>query len=233
MYDRYWNNWYLPAAKPALERLFFSDVPAGCKVLDVCCGSGHVTREFVERGYRVTGVDSSSALIEIARSQLPDATFVVQDVRRLEFKKEFDAAVSTFDSLNHLLTLQDLQATFCGARAALKPSGLFVFDMNLEDAWRLDLHTWTATVNDDSVSLVRGSFDAVEKLATTELVWFVPNGSAWERRTSIVQERCYTQQEILDALGNAGFSSPAAFVASEAGVTAELGYGRVFFRARA
>src|SRR5947208_12874629 len=41
MYHALWADWYLPAAVPALEKLFFSKVPAGPRVLDVCCGPGH------------------------------------------------------------------------------------------------------------------------------------------------------------------------------------------------
>src|ERR1700728_153608 len=75
MYHSLWANWYLPAALPALEKLFFSQLCSGGRVLDLCCGSGHVTRELVERGYAVTGVDASAALIAIARRELPQVDF--------------------------------------------------------------------------------------------------------------------------------------------------------------
>jgi len=83
MYHALWNHLYLPAAMPALERLLFSRVPAGGRVLDLCCGSGHVTRELVGRGYRVTGVDSSAGLIALATRDLPGVDFQVQDAREL------------------------------------------------------------------------------------------------------------------------------------------------------
>jgi SAM-dependent methyltransferase len=233
MYDRYWDHWYLPAALPALEALFFSEVPAGSSVLDLCCGSGHVTRELAARPYHVIGVDSSAELIEIAKRRLPAVAFTVQDVRRLALERPVDAALSTFDSFNHLLSLEDLRSTFRSVRNALKDNGLFVFDMNLEEAWSLDLHNWNATVNDDSVSLVRGSFDPVRKIAATELIWFARNENVWERHTSVVEERCYSEAEILDSLQCAGFREIGSVSAYGAGITAELGFGRMFFHARA
>lgn len=232
MYDRYWANWYLPAALPALEQLFFDVIPPNARVLDVCCGSGHVTGELVRRGYDVTGVDMSRELLARASKRWPRAQFLVEDVRQLQLSATYDAALSTFDSLNHLLTLRELEAAFRGVRAALRPSGIFVFDMNGEEAWTLDLHSWNVTVEDDSVSLVRGKYDPKQKLATTELVWFVQENGAWQRHSSKVLERCYTQQEICNTLEDAGFKDIETWTAAKAGVQAELGFGRWFFRAR-
>ena len=125
MYHALWFDWYLPAAMPALENLFFARVEHGAKVLDVCCGSGHVTKEFVKRGYHVTGVDNSADLIALAREQLPQAQFVVQDVCDLKLPEHYDAAVSTFDSFNHILTIDKLALAFAGVLSALRSNGDF------------------------------------------------------------------------------------------------------------
>src|SRR5436305_7706286 len=85
MYHRLWADWYLPAALPALELLFFSKVPkASGRILDVCCGSGHVTRELIGRGYSVTAVDASAGLIAIARRDWPGVDWRVADVRNFD-----------------------------------------------------------------------------------------------------------------------------------------------------
>jgi SAM-dependent methyltransferase len=233
MYDRFWRDWYLPAALPALQHLFFDQVPAGTRVLDVCCGSGHVTGALVERGYHVTGVDISPELINLARQNVPGAGFMVQDVRQLHLPGKFDAAISTFDALNHLLSISDLQDAFRAVAQALKPGALFVFDMNLEEAYSLDLHNWNVAVEDDTVYLVRGTFDPISKLAETELVWFFRTGDeTWKRRSSVIQQRCYRQSEILDAVRHAGFCEIAATPGRDAGVSAGVSLGRVFFNAR-
>jgi len=235
MYHQLWANWYFPAALPALERLFFSQVPAGSAILELCCGSGHVTRELVDRQYRVTGVDNSAALLALARQDLPAVEFLLQDVRKLKLKATYPAALCTFDSLNHVLELEELQEVFAGVEAALEPGGLFVFDMNLEEAYQADLHQWVVDVQDDRVGLVRGTFDPLRKRAATELIWFVRSADdqgAWRQRRSTVEHRCYRQEEILRALHGAGYVEIESASAAEAGITAELGYGRVFFAAR-
>ena len=235
MYHTLWADWYLPAALPALDRLFFSRVPAGSEILDVCCGSGHVTKELVRRGYRVTGVDASEGLIAIARRDMPDVDWRVEDVRRLRLENKYAAALSTFDSLNHVLSPEDLQQAFRCVHEALQPHGLFAFDMNLDEAYRADMRRWTVDVNDTHVSLVRGSYHRPSKKACTELIWFVRNEAddLWKQHRSAVDQRSYTQTEILGALEGAGFREIECMTAEEAGMVAELAFGRIFVTARA
>ncbi len=234
MYHALWANSYMPAALPALERLFFRRIEPRARVLDVCCGSGHVTSELFKRGYRVTGVDSSAGLIQIASRELPQVDFLVQDVTHLKVNARFDAALSTFDSLNHILSLEDLHAVFSGVFAALETGGLFVFDMNLEEAYSLDLHQWTVNIRHDAVGLSRGLYDPVSHTAHTELIWFTQTDSreCWQKRHSIVEERCYEKQDIIQALQFAGFRGIETQAAVDLNVEKEFGHGRYFFSAR-
>jgi SAM-dependent methyltransferase len=234
MYHALWANSYMPAALPALERLFFCRIEPKARVLDVCCGSGHVTTDLVKRGFQVTGVDSSAALVAIAQRDLPQVEFFVQDVRHLELQGPFAGALSTFDSLNHMLTLEDLHAVFSGVHGTLGNGGLFVFDMNLEEAYSLDLHQWTVNIRHNAVGLSRGLYDPVTHTAHTELIWFTQSGSSecWQRRQSIVEERCYEKQDIVQALQFAGFRSIEVHSAIDLSVDKEFGHGRYFFSAR-
>ena len=253
LYHRAWDDWYLPAVCPALERLFFSELANGARLLDACCGSGHVTRELVHRGFNVTGLDSSASLIAHARQELPEAAFVVADVRDFSFPKPFDGALSTFDSLNHLLTYDHLRAAFRCIRLALRAGAPFFFDMNLEEAYELDLGEWMKYEREGCLGFTRGIYSRATHRARTEIVWFELQGapvkrdrvftapapnrnqkgtdSLWRRRDALVEEQCYTVDEIDEALRKAGFSRIDRFSALEAGVSHSIGYGRVFIRA--
>jgi SAM-dependent methyltransferase len=235
MYHALWADWYFPAAKPALEKLFFSQVLAGVAVLDVCCGSGHVTKELVKRGYKVTGIDSSAALIAQARKDLPQVDLQVQDARAMQLPMRYDAALSTFDSLNHVMCIDELRQVFERVHRVLVSSGLFVFDMNVERAYLHDHQRWTVNINDESVGLVRGTYSPQEKKASTEIIWFVKAGedNVWKQHRSVVEQRCYTRTEIVGALSEARFRKIEALSAEDLGVTADLGFGRIFFVARA
>jgi SAM-dependent methyltransferase len=202
-------------------------------VLDVCCGCGHVTRELVERGYHVTGLDASAALIAMAREALPKAAFIVSDARNFHLGTKFDGAMSTFDSLNHMLSYDDLRAVFRCVHASLRPNSPFFFDMNLEEAYSLDLSQWMRYATDDGIGFVHGTFSPQARRARTELIWFVQEGqeNLWRRFDAAVEEQCYFPEEIRSALQESGFGEIEFYSAPEAGVTDDIGFGRIYVRA--
>jgi trans-aconitate methyltransferase len=90
-----WND------KPWHEH-FVAALPKGASVLDLGCGSGSpVARYMVERGLRVTGVDTSPTLISLCRQRLPDQQWLVADMRFLALGKRFDGVLA-WDSFFHL-----------------------------------------------------------------------------------------------------------------------------------
>jgi SAM-dependent methyltransferase len=84
----------MPAAAVAVGAL---GVVGGERVLDVACGTGNAARVAHEAGARVTGIDTSSRLVGVARERVPQGTFLVGDAAELPFDDgAFDAAVSVF-----------------------------------------------------------------------------------------------------------------------------------------
>jgi ubiquinone/menaquinone biosynthesis C-methylase UbiE len=119
-YDRYWRG-LLSKAMPGLDKLVLSQLSRGARILDLCCGTGHITAVLARRGFRVTGLDGSEDMLRFARDNAPNVEFVAADMRCSCFSSSFDAVISTFDSLNHLLCLGDVKAALQGVHHALKP----------------------------------------------------------------------------------------------------------------
>ncbi|HRI88106.1 MAG TPA: methyltransferase domain-containing protein [Candidatus Hydrogenedentes bacterium] len=91
-------------------------------ILDLGCGTGHLTQTIADRGARVHGVDSSAEMIAQARAQFPDRLFSIADVRTMRFAEPFDAVFS--NAVLHWV-LEPEQAVESIA-VALKPGGRFV-----------------------------------------------------------------------------------------------------------
>src|SRR6267154_1348233 len=73
--DRYRNELTDPAMLHAIGE------PAGLEILDAGCGEGYLSRILAKKGANATGIDSSTKLIEAARSQnLPDVLSVSFDI---------------------------------------------------------------------------------------------------------------------------------------------------------
>ena len=81
---------------------FIDALGKGAEVLDLGCGPGRpVAQHIIERGLRVTGVDSSPAMISLCRERLPAQEWIVADMRRLALGRRFQGILA-WDSFFHL-----------------------------------------------------------------------------------------------------------------------------------
>ena len=228
-YNRYWNEEFHSLAFPILERIWLPRLPKKARVLDVCCGTGYLAALLTARGIQVTGIDASEPMIAHARENVPAAEFQVADASTFHVKGRCEGAVSTFDSLNHLLSLEALQGCFRSVARALKPGAPFAFDMLLESAYQTNWTDAFTLVRDDHVLLLSGSgFDFRTRMAQCRITMFRLLDGAWRRSDVEVHERCYSTREIDDALAGAGFEAVSYYDARDLGMRGQLGQGRTF-----
>lgn len=230
LYDLYWRN-VSTKLMPALDSLVLEFLPRGASVLDLCCGTGTIAAAMCRRGLRVTGLDGSDDMVRFARRNAPRAQFVVGDARRFAFNKQFDAVISTGDSMNHMLTAGDLTASFRSVHAALAVDGRFVFDMNMAEAFKTQWRKSSTDVAPDHLLYVRGKYEGDRKLGTTDVTVFSMQHS-WARLDLRVFQRCYGRHEIAALLLQAGFSEITVHPAKSLGIRGRLAVGRMFFAAR-
>jgi trans-aconitate methyltransferase len=94
----------------------------GERILDLGCGSGQLTRAIAESGARVTGLDNSASMIDAARREYPDVSFVLGDAKDFSFDEPFDAVFS--NAALHWVRPPE-KVIECVARC-LRPGGRFV-----------------------------------------------------------------------------------------------------------
>jgi trans-aconitate methyltransferase len=97
----------------------------GERILDVGCGSGHLTKQIAETGAEVVGIDSSPDMIATAKAAYPTMNFLVADASDFAFDEPFDAVFS--NAALHWVERAEA-AVVCMARA-LKTGGRFVIEM--------------------------------------------------------------------------------------------------------
>jgi len=87
--------------KPWLDR-FLALVPGGGAILDLGCGMAEpIAHYIIERGYAVTGVDSSPEMIRYCITRFPGQTWIIKDMGQLSLDCRFDGILA-WDSFFHL-----------------------------------------------------------------------------------------------------------------------------------
>lgn len=108
-------------------------------VLDLGCGTGVPMMSYlINQGFRVTGADASFRMLEIAKQNLPDATFLQVDMRELRLECKFDAIIA-WHSFFHL-PAEDQPAMFDIFKDHLNPKGILLFTSGKEhgEAWGIN-----------------------------------------------------------------------------------------------
>lgn len=130
LYDRHAAAWDADRGRSLVERrwldLFLGRVPHGGTVLDVGCGSGEpIAAYLAARGFAVTGVDASPALVALCRARLPGSEWIVGDMRALALRRRFHGVLA-WDSFFHLAR-DDQRAMFRRFAAHALPGAPLMF----------------------------------------------------------------------------------------------------------
>jgi trans-aconitate methyltransferase len=115
--DKHSFVWKLAAG--VLELL---NAQPGERILDLGCGTGHLTAKIAETGARTVGVDRSPEMIRQAREKYPSLKFEVMDAREIALDGNFDAVFSNAT----LHWIKEPERVIAGIKKALRPGGRFV-----------------------------------------------------------------------------------------------------------
>lgn len=230
-YNRHWGAEYHRQTLPILDRLGLDALSPGAPVLDLCCGTGRVAAVLVDRGLRVTGVESSGEMLRYARENAPGAQFLLEDARSFQIGQSFDLVFSVFESLNHVMSIDDLARVFRNVHQSLLRGGCFIFDLNREPAFEKYWNRAYVIAEEDHVFASRTHYDPDRKLAESEITMFRLDGT-WQRSDVTISQRCHPMEAVERALQETGFRHIELFdAASELGMTGDVSHARTFFRA--
>lgn len=193
-----------------LDRLIQRASPPGRRLLDAGCGNGRSTLLFAERGYQVTGVDISPAMIDAARRRHKKTgiDFHVHDIRHPVEHGPYDVVLCMSDIVNYLVDSAHLSEAFTSIAATLAPGGVLVFDANTLHGY--DLATSPHVVVEDSDFVVmRGTHidqDGARRFRLT-MDAFQPlpgHPGMWTRRTVEHLQAHHSADEFAELLDSAG-----------------------------
>ena len=178
---------------PWLERVAAS-LPKAARVLDLGCGAGApVSAWFLDRGYRVTGVDYAAPMIDLARKNFPQGDWIVGDMRALDLTDRYDAVIS-WDGFFHLS--QEEQRSFLDRLPGLlMPKAVLLLTVGYGDG------EVTGTVQGETVYHASLSPDEyrqrLEETGFTDIT-YVPNDPETRGRSVLLARRSNCRSPVTE-----------------------------------
>lgn len=120
--------------------LLTADMPDGAKVLDLGCGAGVPSTQFLSQRFDVTGVDISAQQLELARTYAPNARFIKSDMTTLSFAEATFELVVAFYAIIHVPREEQLTLV-TNIYSWLAPGGRFLATWPLTE-WEGEEQDW-------------------------------------------------------------------------------------------
>ncbi len=76
---------------------FLKQLPKKAEILDTGCGSGHIASHLEKQGLKVTGIDFSDKMIELAKNRCKKSKFIKADIDNFDYGKEkYNGIIASF-----------------------------------------------------------------------------------------------------------------------------------------
>lgn len=188
----------------------------GERVAELGCGTGEMTLRFAKAGYSILGTDLSPEMIAVAQEKARAwgvrADFAVQDMARFALPRRVGAVFCACDGVNYLKDLGKVRRCFSRVFDALRPGGVFAFDVSAPHKLRGMAGQMYGEDREDLTYLWMNAWSEEERLLSMDLTFFVRQENGLYRRFEERHvQRAHEVNELLCALGEAGFADAAAF----------------------
>lgn len=177
-------------------------------VADLGCGTGELTLRLARAGYDMIGVDASTEMLSVLREKAWETgqeglLLLCQDIASLDLYGTVRAAVSSFDTLNHIGPFPHFCAALRRAALFLEPDGVMVFDLNTPYKHEVLLADHVYEIEaDDAYCVWRNRYDAAARCTHISVEITYPDLS--EHDEEHFDEYFYSLDEVRDACARAG-----------------------------
>jgi len=190
-------------------------IPKGL-VAELGCGTGAITRRMQKKGYDMIGIDASQEMLAIAmehtmeeeeQESLQPILYLAQDMRQMDLFGTVKACISICDSMNYIVTSEDLKQVFDRVYTFLDPEGLFLFDMNTLYKYRTLLADHVFAENREEGSFIWENFyEEDTKINEYDLTLYIRGEDqvSYTRFEEQHLQKGYEEQEIVELLESSG-----------------------------
>lgn len=185
-------------------------------VAELGCGTGTMTKLLSDAGYDMIGIDSSEDMLYIAREKSDDSILYLQQrMQDMELYGTVEAFVSVCDSMNYILTEEDLLCIFKKVNNYLEADGIFIFDLKTKYYYQHVLGDRVLADNrEESCYIWDNHYDEESGCNEYELTLFIQDEEEegiFYREKELHTQRAYDLPVIKKLVLEAGMEFVAAY----------------------
>ncbi len=197
---------FADAAAEGLLNLFRENDIRDGLIVDVGCGSGIWAKALVDNGYDVLGIDLSPEMITIAKQRVPKPEFRVESFLNSDLPP-CCVVTALGEVLNYQFdersSLSTITRFFQKVHTALKPGGMFIFDLAAPGRNENPLQAFRE--GSDWTCLVEFKPDRENQRLTRSIITFRKTGDLYRRDEETHRLQLYPPAEICAVLEETGF----------------------------
>lgn len=173
-----------------IEFLNTNVLKCNSSILDLGCGPGLYAEKLCQNGYKVTGIDFSQNTINYAKSSAKkqglDIEYKCDNFFNLKYFEEYDAVIQVYGEIN-TLSYEERAKFLKIVYNALKPNGLFIFDVSTPVLRKKYTHLKKARSAIKNLSNTKTSTECNQEHLSKKN-WYISENGFWREKTHIVLE---------------------------------------------
>ncbi|MDX1472396.1 MAG: class I SAM-dependent methyltransferase, partial [Flavobacteriaceae bacterium] len=183
--------------------------PGNGLLVDLGCGSGALEKELSGIPIEMIGVDYSSAMIELAKQNAPDARFFVASMYDFNLPK-CELVCSIGECFNYLFAnngdLSELRALISRIYYALKPNGYLLFDILTTEILQTEYINSRIIERDLWTIFLSIDLSSDKSIVTRAITLFLKEGDGYRKSKEVHRQKLFKTSDIELILTNIGFN---------------------------
>ena len=205
LYDKFMEFSDYGAWEKQVEELIIQGNPDGKRLLDIGCGTGELLLRMA-KNYQCDGMDLSEEMLKIAQKKLKhrDVKLFLGDMVEFDTGFRYDIMVSLFDTVNHMVSQEELINHFQSVENSLNSNGVYIFDVVDREFMDTMFPGGLFVDNRKDITCI-WEHEIEEGIDYIDATYFLKNSRGnWDKLTESYAKKIFTESEIKESAEKAG-----------------------------
>lgn len=205
IYDKFMEYSDYGAWEKVVESLIAEGKPQGKMLLDIGCGTGELLLRMA-KNYQCHGMDLSEGMLKVAEKKLKhrNVRLYLGDMVNFNTGFQYDVMISLFDTVNHILSVEELISHFKSVKNSLKDEGVYIFDV-VDREFMNEMFPNDVFVDDRKELTAIWEHELEEGVDYIDAVYFVKNSKGtFDKVSESYTKKIFTPEEIAECIKVSG-----------------------------